>query len=265
MTRCQISTADKIIQLEPKVMDVLHYLACHQGQVLSQEQIFSAIWPNSVFTPGSLQRCIRLLRVAFGEDAHNAKIIITHPKRGYCLEAAVTQVQQDNTEAVNNDSNQAEQKAQKRSSSINLNMRHFGWAFSVLFVFLLFLYGSKGEPETDSFPDIKTGFSTIRPITATSDYEFFSSYSHDGRHLAFIRAGLAGQQHIWLKELDTGIETRLTSLADNYFALAWHPNGTELIYAIGRQHGDEVGSLTVDKPDKNRRALNVESGFISNL
>ena len=89
VTRCQITSVGKTRTLEPKVMDVLQYLARHQGKVLSQEQIYSAIWPHSIFTPGSLQRCIRLLRIAFGEDAHNAKYIVTHPKRGYSLELPI--------------------------------------------------------------------------------------------------------------------------------------------------------------------------------
>ena len=71
VSRCRISSGDYEIILEPKVMDVLHYLYQYKGQVVSQEQIFSVVWPSSTFNPSSVQRCIALLRKALKEDSKN--------------------------------------------------------------------------------------------------------------------------------------------------------------------------------------------------
>eukprot|EP00487_Bulimina_marginata_P012729 TRINITY_DN91_c0_g1_i3.p1 TRINITY_DN91_c0_g1~~TRINITY_DN91_c0_g1_i3.p1 ORF type:complete len:119 (-),score=12.12 TRINITY_DN91_c0_g1_i3:61-417(-) len=80
-------------------MDVLGYLALKQGEVVSQQELFDALWPNSVFSSGSVLRCIAQLRKALGDDAKQQSIILTHPKRGYSLKLDVqrlTNIEQEN-------------------------------------------------------------------------------------------------------------------------------------------------------------------------
>ena len=69
VSRCRISSGEYEIFLEPKVMDVLYYLFRYKGEVVSQEQIFTSVWPSSTFNPSSVQRRIALLRKALKEDS----------------------------------------------------------------------------------------------------------------------------------------------------------------------------------------------------
>lgn len=84
-----MSCEDKTVRLEPKVMGVLLCLAQHAGHTISKEQLFQAVWPNTVVTEDVLKRCIAELRRAFNDDARNPRVIETISKRGYRLVAPV--------------------------------------------------------------------------------------------------------------------------------------------------------------------------------
>ena len=84
-----MSSAGETVRLEPKVMGVLLCMAQHPGETLIKEQLFQAVWPNTVVTEDVLKRCIAELRRAFNDDARNPRIIETISKRGYRLIAPV--------------------------------------------------------------------------------------------------------------------------------------------------------------------------------
>lgn len=76
-------------RLEPKVMEVLGHLVRHRGEVVSKDQLFAAVWPDTYVTEDSLWRCIAGLRKIFGDDAKEPRYIETLPRRGYRLVAPV--------------------------------------------------------------------------------------------------------------------------------------------------------------------------------
>ena len=80
---------DRVVQLEPKLMDVLVYLAENAGQVMSKIDITDAVWSEVFITESVITRSIAGLRRAFGDDVKNPRFIETISKRGYRLIAAV--------------------------------------------------------------------------------------------------------------------------------------------------------------------------------
>lgn len=72
-------------RLEPRVMDVLAYLARRNGDPASQEEIVRAVWGEVALSEGALFRYISQLRSALGDDARRPCFIETIPKRGYRL------------------------------------------------------------------------------------------------------------------------------------------------------------------------------------
>src|SRR5215475_14043032 len=84
-----MSSEGRTVRLEPKVMGVLLCLAQHPSETLSKEQLFQAVWPNTIVTEDVLKRCIGELRRAFNDDARNPRVIETISKRGYRLIAPV--------------------------------------------------------------------------------------------------------------------------------------------------------------------------------
>ena len=80
-----ISGNGKSVHVEPKVMQVLVYLAEHAGEVIAKERLIHAVWPDTFVTDDVLTRAIAELRKAFHDDIRNPRVIQTIPKGGYRL------------------------------------------------------------------------------------------------------------------------------------------------------------------------------------
>ena len=74
---------DKEIHVTPKAFAVLHYLLSRPGQLVTREQLLTAIWPNVVVGDSALASAIRELRKALGDDARTPRYIETLHRRGY--------------------------------------------------------------------------------------------------------------------------------------------------------------------------------------
>jgi len=204
--RCRISSADHVAVVEPKVMEVLQFLYRNAGEVVSHEQLFNAVWPGSIFNTSSVQRCIALLRKALNEDSRNAAIVVTHPKRGYSLELP-------------------QQLPKKR--------RNYHYAYSLAFIGLLAL--GVGLWLAFAPAQVKMDYARLLPLSSSGASESFHALSPDGQFLAFVREGEVErknetQGNIWLKELNTGKEQKLTNYDSHYSSLGWKPDGSALAF-----------------------------------
>jgi DNA-binding winged helix-turn-helix (wHTH) protein/TolB-like protein/Tfp pilus assembly protein PilF len=106
-----ITKGDHEVSLEPKVMEVLVYLARHTDDVLPKERIIQAVWGDTFVTDEVLTNAISELRRAFGDDAKDPHIIQTLPRRGYRLIAKVTPSEQGDSESEDSASNQLWQQS----------------------------------------------------------------------------------------------------------------------------------------------------------
>ncbi|HVT14981.1 MAG TPA: winged helix-turn-helix domain-containing protein [Thermoanaerobaculia bacterium] len=80
---------DGVVQVEPKVMEVLLSLAGHGGRVVSKEELVREVWGGRFVSDDVVWRSVRELRRALGDDARNSVFIQTIAKRGYRLVAPV--------------------------------------------------------------------------------------------------------------------------------------------------------------------------------
>ncbi len=83
--RCTISNAQNSAHVTPKSMAVLECLANADGEVVSRNELFESVWPNSAVTDDVLTQCVVELRKAFGDSARDPKVIETVPKKGFRL------------------------------------------------------------------------------------------------------------------------------------------------------------------------------------
>jgi TolB-like protein/DNA-binding winged helix-turn-helix (wHTH) protein/Flp pilus assembly protein TadD len=81
---------DERVPIPPKGFDVLAYLVEHAGQVVTQDEILEALWPETYVNPEVLRKYILEIRKALGDRADKPEFIETVPKRGYQFIAAVT-------------------------------------------------------------------------------------------------------------------------------------------------------------------------------
>ena len=81
--------------LRPKEMDLLVYLAEHDGRVVSADDIMSAVWADVEVTNDSLYTSISQLRKHLDEPGAEVSIIETMPRRGYRLTVPVRRIPGD--------------------------------------------------------------------------------------------------------------------------------------------------------------------------
>ncbi len=78
------------VQLEPRLMDVLVFLAERAGQVVSRDQLVDGVWKVEFISDWAVTRAIAKLRRALGDTVGEPRYIETISKRGYRLLARVS-------------------------------------------------------------------------------------------------------------------------------------------------------------------------------
>ncbi len=71
------------VKLAPKALALLRFLLERAGEVMTKDEVFRAVWPETVVSDGSLTSCIRELRKALRDDARQPRYIETLHRRGY--------------------------------------------------------------------------------------------------------------------------------------------------------------------------------------
>ena len=76
--------------LTPKAFGMLQYLVTHANRLITKDELFEALWPDTVVSEAALRICISELRKALGEEARAPQFIATVARRGYRFLAPVT-------------------------------------------------------------------------------------------------------------------------------------------------------------------------------
>lgn len=84
----QLSHGNGICSLEPRLIEVLCYLASRAGDVISREELIRNVWHVDYGGDDSLSRAISILRKSFRELGVSGEVIETVPRRGYRLAIA---------------------------------------------------------------------------------------------------------------------------------------------------------------------------------
>jgi len=87
------------LHLEPKVMEVLIYLAERQDEVVRRDELIKDVWHGTFVTDEVLSRAISLLRTHLGDDRMTPYYIQTLPKVGYRLLMPVTPLAESEPES----------------------------------------------------------------------------------------------------------------------------------------------------------------------
>lgn len=85
-SRNELEADGKSLSLQPKVMEVLHYLALHYDRVIPKEELVENLWAGRVVTHGSVQKSINLLRKSLAELMGDGEVITHYSKKGYQLQ-----------------------------------------------------------------------------------------------------------------------------------------------------------------------------------
>src|SRR5262245_12529246 len=102
----------EVIQLQPKVFDLLLALVERHGRLLEKDELMKLVWPDTVVEEANLANNISIVRKTLSENGE--RFIETVPKRGYRF---VAPVREQAAESVVADAAPAAKKGQSSESS----------------------------------------------------------------------------------------------------------------------------------------------------
>ena len=82
----------ELVPLPPTAFALLHYLVTHAGQLVTKDELFAAIWSETVVSEAVLKVRMGEVRKALGETAREPRCIATVHRRGYRFVAPVTRL-----------------------------------------------------------------------------------------------------------------------------------------------------------------------------
>jgi TolB-like protein/DNA-binding winged helix-turn-helix (wHTH) protein len=77
--------------VEPKVFDLLVYLAKHRDRIVSRRELLDELWAGRVVSESTLSSCVKAARHALGDSGRSQSYIATFSRRGYRFVAEVNE------------------------------------------------------------------------------------------------------------------------------------------------------------------------------
>lgn len=225
----RVSRKDRTAQVEPKLIDVLVYLARRGGEVVTREQLLTDVWPDTVVTDHALTRSISELRKVLEDDTKEPSIIETIPKTGYRLVAPVTLAESSSDGEV--------------SSRPPVTFEPHGWApdpqrrsvisrvatlAAGVMLLTLLVFGAstlmEAQPESVSY--------TTKPLTSLPGREITPVFSPDGERIAFAwtQGFFQPNRDIHVRHLSSENSIPVTSGEGQNVYPAWSPDGDRLAF-----------------------------------
>ncbi len=226
----RLSKDGEVVQIEPKIMSVLVYLAHQAGNVVSRPELLQAVWPDVVVGDEVVSRSISELRKVFGDNPRAAAFIETIPKAGYRLIAPVSTTPPTPTEVPVT----PVAASDAILGNTDPERRRIPWLALALLLILLMLAGTSvwrfSKPA--AVPEPTYVVRTI-PITTTPGFEFSPALSPDGRQAAFIWSGTVenGPLNLYVSLIGVGDPLQLTDSPLYEWSPSWSPDGKHIAFA----------------------------------
>jgi len=159
------------VKLEPKVMQVLVFLAENQGKVVSRDDLESAAWAGMVVGYDAVSGSIIKLRKALGDDSRNPRYIETVSKKGYRLIAPVS------TGMVDNQDPSATKQKSPEISFGRANFLAIGAGALIVFGLLLFFISRTESVNQTAKTSVEIPSVLVMPfknLSGDSQQDYFS-------------------------------------------------------------------------------------------
>ena len=83
LDRSGLFAGSRHVRLTPKSLALLVFLAERPGQLVTKEELFTAVWPDTAVSDAALVSCIQEIRRALRDDARRPRYVETLHRRGY--------------------------------------------------------------------------------------------------------------------------------------------------------------------------------------
>ncbi len=96
-----LSRSGEVVPLVPKAFDILRVLVARHGETVSKDELFEAVWNDTIVEENNLNVNISALRKVFNEKPREHRFIVTVPGQGYKFVAEVREIiAETNSESV---------------------------------------------------------------------------------------------------------------------------------------------------------------------
>jgi TolB-like protein len=80
--RRELCVGARIVATEPRVFDLVVYLARHRDRVVSKDEMIERIWSGRIVSDAAIDSCVRAARQAIGDNGKDQALIRTFARRG---------------------------------------------------------------------------------------------------------------------------------------------------------------------------------------
>lgn len=214
-----LSRAGQTVRLQEQPARLLAILVGRHGQVVTREELRSAIWPADTFVQfdTSLNTAVKKVRQALKDDSDNPLFVETVPRKGYRFIAPVI-VEGGEVEAP----------------PVAVVKRPWQYAWIALAVGLLLGSGWLLYPRLKTNSLEPARLSIPLPIGTRSKVFFGPTVSIDaaGKRVAFIVSDGAKQSRVWSRMLNSS-ESKPVRFTDGAEYVRLSPDGTSMLLKQG--------------------------------
>ena len=233
----------ELVPLTAKVFDTLVLLVRHAGQLVSKDQLMTALWPDSFVEDANLNQNVSVLRRALGESAQHPRYIVTVPGRGYRFAAPVRSTSLAPAVGTGERSGRVEPP---KGSVGNLIPRWLGVVVLTGVMVAATMIGARYRTTSDDGrPYLDPQKFQISRVTESGRAPS-AAVSLDGRYVAYIEYD-GDQYSLWVKQLATGGRTQVLSPdAAILTHVTFSPDGNYLYFT--RRSASQPGAVLYQIP-----------------
>ncbi|MFT7559988.1 MAG: DNA-binding winged helix-turn-helix (wHTH) protein [Flavobacteriales bacterium] len=236
----------KTIKLQPKVMEVLCYLAQNSDRVVSIDELIAALWGGAVVSNHAVQRCISNIRKHLTKLLGEGDYVISYSKKGYQLSLpqrpqpdeskhiapSFTSSMDSSTDTVPHNlstTGALSTNTEIASTQIVDSYHRAKWilGFILACVILSLITLSVYTVLNRSSDGVHPMFESLEPLTSEAGLEYYPEPHPNSQYFAF---GKYRNTHyeLWIKDL-MGEEWRIDQAQGKWDLMAWSPDGVSLI------------------------------------
>jgi Tol biopolymer transport system component/DNA-binding winged helix-turn-helix (wHTH) protein len=225
------------VHMTRKAVETLLVLVENAGQVLTKEEIMSAVWSDRVVDEANLAQNIAVIRKTLGASKGSPAYIETFPGRGYRLEGPVLIDTQTPPPAAAQDVVAAAEEpvatnvVKKSRGSAWLAVAIAGVVVAAVAAFLVWRQQAR-ETETEF---------RVVPVTRLAGREYQPALAPDGKSVAFLWAEEGSSApSVWAAPSREGSPRQISRVQAHHSSPEWSADGSQIAYLRLRSRGTEV-------------------------